>query len=208
MGGLPATGAIARTAAGIENGAKSPLTGMFHAVFVLVLYFALMGVVKHIPLCVFSAILISVAINMSRFKLFFKLTKFGIRDSIVLVVTCILTVAFDLTYCVLGGVALALILNCKNFKLGLKTSVENNIIKVSGTMFFVNANKLIDCIEKNSQALEQITLDLSGVVNIDQTALEKIATLRKKLCAQEKQLEIVGLNTKMQQRVDEFLTVL
>ena len=70
LGGLPATGAIARTAAGIENGAKSPLTGVFHAVFVLLMYFALMDVVKYIPLCVFSAILISVAINMSRFKLF------------------------------------------------------------------------------------------------------------------------------------------
>ena len=50
LGGLPATGAIARTAAGIENGAKSPLTGMFHAVFVLIMYFDLMGVLGFIPL--------------------------------------------------------------------------------------------------------------------------------------------------------------
>jgi SulP family sulfate permease len=55
LGGLPATGAIARTAASIENGAKSSLAGVFHAVFVMALYFLLMGVVKFIPLAVFSA---------------------------------------------------------------------------------------------------------------------------------------------------------
>jgi hypothetical protein len=90
LGGLPATGAIARTAASIENGAQSPFAGIFHAVFLLVMYFALMGVMQYIPLAVFSAILISVAINMSRFPLFAKLSRFGIRDSIILLVTFVL----------------------------------------------------------------------------------------------------------------------
>ena len=208
LGGLPATGAIARTAAGIENGAKSPLTGMFHATFVLILYFVLMSVVKHIPLCVFSAILISVAINMSRFKLFFKLTKFGIRDTIVLIITCALTVVFDLTYGVLGGVFVTVILNIKNFKLGLKISCQDQVVKASGTVFFANANKLVAFIERQAQNSNSITLDLSEVDRIDQTALEKIATINKKLKVQEKQLIMVGANIKTQQRINKFISVL
>lgn len=208
VGGLPATGAIARTAAGIENGAKSPLTGMFHAVFVLILYFALMSVVKHIPLCVFSAILISVAINMSRFKLFFKLTKFGIRDVIILVATCVLTIVFDLTYGVIGGVIITVVANAKNFKLGLKISEQEKVIKVKGALFFANANKLVCVLEKAFANVDKITLDFSDVTGIDQTALEKIATLNKKLKGLGKQLEIVNANKKTQQRIDKFLPVL
>ncbi len=208
VGGLPATGAIARTAAGIENGAKSPLTGMFHALFVLVLYFALMGVVKHIPLCVFSAILISVAINMSRFKLFFKLTRFGKRDVIILVATCVLTIVFDLTYGVIGGVIITVIANVKNFKAGLKIAEEDGVVNADGALFFANANKLVCALENAVKEKEQITLDISGVNGIDQTALEKIATFSKKLKAQQKTLNIVGANTKTQHRIDKFLTIL
>ena len=127
LGGLPATGAIARTAASIENGAKSPLAGMFHAVFILILYFLLMNVVKHIPLAVFSAILISVAINMSRFPLFIKLTTFGIRDVFILVITCVLTVVFDLTYGVLGGVVVTVLANVANLNKKLKLDVQKTV---------------------------------------------------------------------------------
>ena len=75
-------------------------------------------------IAVFSAILTSVAINMSRFKLFSKLAKFGVRDSIVLIITRVLTIVFDLTYGVLGGVAITLLINICNFKKGLKTEIS------------------------------------------------------------------------------------
>lgn len=208
LGGLPATGAIARTAAGIENGAKSPLTGVFHAIFVLIMYFALMGVVKYIPLCVFSAILISVAINMSRFKLFSKLATFGIRDSIILFVTCILTIAFDLTYGVLGGVALTFIVNAKNIKTGLKIADTENGVKAVGTIYFINANKLVSVLEKKAENLSEVVLDLSEVERIDQTALEKICVLRKKLKSQDKTLALVNANDVTSARINKFINVL
>lgn len=209
LGGLPATGAIARTAAGIENGAKSPLTGMFHAVFVLILYFLLMGVVKFIPLAVFSAILISVAINMSRFPLFIKLTKFGIRDVLILIVTCVLTVIFDLTYGVIGGVVVTFIANAKNIKTGLKIEEgENGTLKAKGTLFFLNANKLTDAILKEFESFDTVTVDLSEVLRIDETALEKIVTLNKKIKANGKSLELVGYNDKICKRLDKFFKVL
>ena len=209
LGGLPATGAIARTAAGIENGAKSPLTGMFHAVFVLIMYFALMSVVKFIPLCVFSAILISVAINMSRFKLFFKLSRFGIRDGIILLVTCILTIVFDLTYGVLGGVVVTLLVNIKNFKKGLKiTTNQNQTISLSGVLFFANADKLIREVEKISENLSIINIDLTEIDSIDQTALEKLSNLRKKLVKNNKTLNLRNANEKTRKRIDKFLTII
>ncbi|MBQ9709129.1 MAG: SulP family inorganic anion transporter [Clostridia bacterium] len=205
LGGLPATGAIARTAAGIENGAKSPLTGVFHALFLLLLYFALMSVVKLIPLAVFSAILMSVAINMSRFKLFARLTRFGVRDVIILIVTCVLTVAFDLTYGVLGGVAVTVLANVKNFKTGLKLSVEGGVVFAVGTLFFANANKLVGFVEKQLEDATSITVDLSEIQRIDETAIEKLSTLVKKTEAQGKAVEFIGANERVQHRLDKYL---
>lgn len=212
LGGLPATGAIARTAASIENGAKSSLAGVFHAVFVMALYFLLMGVVKFIPLAVFSAILTSVAINMSRFKLFSKLAKFGVRDSIVLIITCVLTIVFDLTYGVLGGVAITLLINICNFKKGLKKEISvadgKSVIKSKGAIFFANASKFVEQAEKALCNSESIEIDLAEVDGIDQTALEKIATLNKKAKANGKQVVISNANEKTQKRIDKYLQVL
>lgn len=212
LGGLPATGAIARTAAGIENKAKSPLTGMFHAIFVLVLYFALMDVVKFIPLAVFSAILMSVAINMSRFKLFAKLTTFGVRDVIILIVTCALTIIFDLTYGVIAGVLVTLALNAKNIKTGLTLekdeSTEKTVIKAKGTLFFLNANKLSDMLSREFEGADEVTVDMSEIKRIDETALEKIVALNRKIKAQGKSLELVGYNDKIRARLDKFFKVL
>ena len=212
LGGLPATGAIARTAAGIENGAKSPLTGVFHSLFVLIMYFALMGVMQYIPLCVFSAILISVAINMSRFKLFGKLCAFGVRDSIILIATCALTIIFDLTYGVLGGVAITLIANIKHIKKGLKMETDaidgEKVIKLKGSATFINASKLADYIESELEYVEKITLDMSELESIDETALEKLAVLNKKIKLQKKELNISGASERVSARINKFLPVL
>lgn len=210
LGGLPATGAIARTAASIENGAKSPLAGIFHAVFVLVMYFALMGVVGYIPLAVFAAILISVAINMSRFRLFARLTRFGIRDVIVLVVTCVLTVVFDLTYGVLGGLLVTFIANAQNLTVHLTMTVENEDGKATvhgaGTLFFINAGKFVDTIEKQLETANQVTVDFSEILRIDETAMEKYAVAVKKAKAKEKEILTVGCNPAVQRRFDKFFT--
>ena len=212
LGGLPATGAIARTAAGIENGAKSPLTGIFHSIFVLIMYFALMDVMKYIPLCVFSAILISVAINMSRFKLFAKLSKFGVRDSIILIITCALTIIFDLTYGVIGGVVVTFIANIKSIKSGLKMETtdtdEAKTLKLSGSACFLNASKLTDHIASELEGTDKLLIDMSELCNIDETALEKLAGAKKRARAQGKELELVGESEKITARISKFLPIL
>ncbi len=210
LGGLPATGAIARTAASIENGAKSPLAGIFHSVFILIMYFALMDVVKFIPLSVFSAILISVAINMSRFPLFAKLTRFGVSDVIILFVTCLLTVLFDLTYGVLGGLAVTFILNIKSFMTGFRVQKDDNnsnVIKVSGALFFVNANKLVDSLAKELETLDTIDVDMSGLVSIDQTAMEKLAVFSRKTRLAGKSVGFIGQTDKVKVRFDKFFKI-
>jgi SulP family sulfate permease len=169
-----------------------------------------MNVVKYIPLAVFSAILISVAINMSRFPLFIKLAKFGVRDTIILFVTCILTVVFDLTYGVLGGVAVTFIANAKNFKTGLKIDKDqqSNTIKADGTLFFVNANKLVDCINNELQTADEITIDMSGIERIDETALEKLVATTRKAKAQGKTVSYINYNENVAKRVEKFGNVL
>ena len=211
VGGLPATGAIARTAASIENSAKSPLAGIFHALFLLIMYFVLMNVMKFIPLAVFSAILISVAINMSRFPLFIKLTKFGIRDVIILIVTCVLTVVFDLTYGVIGGVAVTFIANAKNLSIGLKIekdeTADSSVVKAKGTLFFLNANKLIDELSKAFDSAQTVTLDMCEIERVDETALEKLATFCHKIQSQGKTLKFTNCNQQTQKRFDKFFKI-
>ena len=208
LGGLPATGAIARTAAAIENGAKSPLAGMFHAVFLLLMYFAFMGVIQYIPLAVFSAILISVSINMSRFPFFLKLASFGVRDSIILFSTCILTVLFDLTYGVLGGMALTFLLNIKNLKTGLKIEKQaSDRIKVTGVLYFLTANKLIDQLTECFEQSDNVTVEMQDLESVDETALEKLTVLNHKIKKQGKNLDLIGYNDKICKRFDKYFKV-
>lgn len=204
LGGLPATGAIARTAAGIENGAKSPICGMTHAVVILIMYFALMGVMKFVPLAVFAAILVSVAINMSRFRLFAKLAAFGKRDTAILIVTCLLTVVLDLTYGVIGGIALALILNVKSFKKGLSVTQEEGTIKVKGSVFFVNYSRFMKAIEATS-ACENVIIDLTDVYSIDESSLEKLGSVIKKIRNDAKTVQVIGAKNSVKNHVDKYL---
>lgn len=206
LGGLPATGAIARTAAGIENGAKSPVCGMTHAVVILIMYFALMGVMKFVPLAVFAAILVSVAINMSRFPLFIKLTAFGKRDTAVLIVTCVLTVVFDLTYGVIGGIVLALVLNINSFRHGLKVDVRDNVVEVSGSVFFVNYSKLVNAMRMVDN-FDNVTVDLAQAVSIDQSSLEKLGGEIKRLRAKGVSVEVVNAKNTVKAHVEGFLPI-
>ena len=177
LGGLPATGAIARTSANIKSGAKSSLAGVFHAVFLLIFYFALMGVMKFIPLCALAAVLINVSINICNPKKFIKTGKFGIRDTIVLYTAMLLTVFFDLTYGVLGGFVLALILNIGSFKNPLKIEKEENAIKLKGAIYFLNANKLVKEINSLTLENEEVIVDFEQVTKIDLSSAEKLHIL-------------------------------
>ena len=107
LGGIPATGAIARTAANVKNGGKSPLSGMIHAVVLLLILVLLMPLASFIPMPIIAAILFIVAYNMSEWRVFVSIIKTKKWDDIsVLTVTFVLTVVFDLVKAIAVGMVI------------------------------------------------------------------------------------------------------
>jgi SulP family sulfate permease len=110
VGGLPATGAIARTATNIRSGARGPIAGMLHAVFILIFMLVAWPLTSFIPLTTLAAVLFMVAWNMSEIERFRHLMRAPFGDRAVLIVTFILTVVVDLTVAIEVGVVLAAVL--------------------------------------------------------------------------------------------------
>ncbi len=110
FGGIPATGAIARTMANINNGGKTPVAGVIHAIVLLLIYLFLMPFAVYIPLSCLAAILVMVAYNMSEWRTFKYLLRGDKADVAVLLLTFFLTVIIDLTVAIEVGVVLAIVL--------------------------------------------------------------------------------------------------
>lgn len=107
FGGIPATGAIARTAANVKNGGRSPISGMVHAVILLLILVVLMPYASFIPMPVIAAVLFMVAYNMSEWRHFVSICKKApIYETLVLVLTFVFTVVFDLVVAIAVGLAL------------------------------------------------------------------------------------------------------
>lgn len=110
FGGIPATGAIARTAANVKNGGRTPIAGMVHAIVILLFLVVLMPVAKLIPMPIIAAILFVVAYNMSEWRSVVKICKTkNIGEIAVLFVTFALTVILNLVYAIIAGIILTLI---------------------------------------------------------------------------------------------------
>lgn len=107
FGGLPATGALARTATNVRSGARSPVSGMLHAAFLLVFMLVLAPWMSYIPLAALAAVLVIVAWNMAEIESFRHLMTGPVGDRVVLLLTFALTVVFDLTVAIEVGLVLA-----------------------------------------------------------------------------------------------------
>ena len=123
FGGIPATGALARTATNVKTGAKTPMAGMIHALTLLLIVLVFAPLVSQIPLAALSAVLIMVAWNMSELDRFRHLFRSPIGDIAVLLTTFLLTILIDLTVAVEVGVILALFLFMK--RMGETTEVTS-----------------------------------------------------------------------------------
>lgn len=110
FGGLPATGAIARTATNIKSGGQTPMAGIFHAVFLLLFILFATDIMRYVPLAALSAILFVVAWNMSEAHHFVHIFRLSKSDRMVMVLTFVLTVMVDLTVAIGVGVSLASLL--------------------------------------------------------------------------------------------------
>ena len=189
FGGIPATGAIARTAANIKNGGRSPIAGMVHAVVLLLVLVLLMPYAALIPMPCIAAILFQVAYNMSGWRSVVKTIKNAPKSDIaVLISTFLLTVIFDLVVAILFGMTLACLLFMKRmadvscFKewdyIADSEKSENRlkavpehvmVFEFSGPMFFGAADKIPHL--KDSQDNYVVIMRMKGVPAMDVTAL-------------------------------------
>lgn len=129
MGGIPATGAIARTATNIRSGAISPLSGMLHAVFVLLFMAVMAPLIGYVPLAALGAVLAVVAWNMSEYKHFLHLMSAPIGDRLVLLATFLLTVLVDLTVAIEVGVVFAAILFMHRMAVAVEIETHTKLIE-------------------------------------------------------------------------------
>ncbi len=196
FGGIPATGAIARTAANIKNGGKTPVAGMVHAVTLLVVVVFLMPYAKLIPMPCIAAILFQVAYNMSGWRRFVKLVKSSPKsDIVVLLITFALTVIFDLVVAIEVGVILAAVLFMKRMSevtqvagwkdfdpendpdsIDLRVLPEHTLVyEISGPMFFASAGKILQISPKEDT--KALVLRMRSVSTIDATAMKNLEIL-------------------------------
>ena len=196
FGGIPATGAIARTAANIKNGGRTPIAGMVHSVTLLLVVVFLMPYAKLIPMPCIAAILFQVAYNMSGWRRFVKLIKSSPKsDIVVLLITFALTVIFDLVVAIEVGVILAAVLfmkrmsevtqveGWKNFdpendpdSIDLRVLPENTLVyEINGPMFFATAGKILQISPK--EGTKALVLRMRSVSTIDATAMKNLEIL-------------------------------
>jgi len=195
FGGIPATGAIARTAANVKNGGRSPISGMVHAAVLLLILVVLMPYAAWIPMPIIAAILFVVAYNMSEWRSFVKLCKTApAHDVIVLVVTFVLTVVFDLVVAIAVGMVLAVVFFMKRMGDGTRIRVwskgEDNgngrmkhipdgieVIEIDGPMFFASSDKFAGLtVDENVRVL---ILRMHDVPTIDATATKNLFAIHR-----------------------------
>ena len=131
FGGIPVTGAIARTMTNINNGGKTPIAGIIHAIVLLLILLFLGPLTKHIPMACLAGVLIIVSYNMSEWRTFRSLLKNPKEDVSVLLVTFFLTVIFDLTIAIEIGLLIAMFLFMRRVMETTRVSVVKDIIDLS-----------------------------------------------------------------------------
>ena len=213
LGGIPATGAIARTAANIKNGGRTPVAGMVHSVSLLLVVVFLMPLAKLIPMPCIAAILFQVAYNMSGWRRFVKLVKSSPKsDIVVLVITFVLTVVFDLVVAIEVGVLLAAVLFMKRMSevtqvagwkdvdpendpdsIDLRVLPKDTLVyEINGPMFFATAGKILQISPK--EGTRALVLRMRSVSTIDATAMKNLEILQEECKARGVQLIMSHVN--------------
>ena len=143
FGGIPATGAIARTMTNINNGGRTPVAGIIHTVVLLLILLLLMPLAQYIPMSCLAGILVIVAYNMSEWRSFRALLKNQKPDIAVLLITFSLTVIFDLTIAIEVGLLLAVVLFLKRINDVTHVSVVKNQLNISEGSEFPKDNEIL-----------------------------------------------------------------
>lgn len=196
FGGIPATGAIARTAANVKNGGRTPVAGIVHAVVLLLILVVLMPYAAWIPMPVIAAILFMVAYNMCEWRQFVKICKTAPKsDILVLVVTFVLTIVFDLVVAIEVGMLIAMILFMKRMvdithirawtEADEKSETDGGRLKVipkntdvfeiNGPMFFASSEKFASIPLR--EGAKVLIIRMRNVPTLDASAMKTLTAI-------------------------------
>lgn len=231
FGGIPATGAIARTMASINNGGKSPVTGIIHAIVLLLIYLFLMPYAVYIPLSALAAILVMVAYNMSEWKTFKYLLRGDWADIAVLLITFFLTVIIDLTVAIEVGLLMAVIMFVRRVMQSTTIEVldadhkiagsENDeiinpedtpyldipsgvdVYEINGPFFFGLASRFDEFEDKNKNVKVRI-IRMRKVPFIDSTGINNLKNLIDRNHKRGVKIILSGVNESVQASLKKF----
>jgi len=215
FGGLPTTGAIARTSANISNGGKTPLAGMIHALFLLLIILLVAEWASYIPMAAMSAVLIVVALKMGEWHELSRLKKMPLSDAAVLLATFGLTVVFDLVVAVEVGMVLASILFIKRVTETTEvSSVTSNdmlerpehiaqgkeipegvvVYRIFGPFMFGAAEKMEDAFFALDELPEVLVLRLQLVTAMDATGMNALESIVIRMQRHKKTVVLSGIH--------------
>lgn len=232
FGGIPVTGAIARTMTNINNGGTTPVAGLIHAAVLLLILLFLGPLTRHIPMACLAGVLVVVSYNMSEWRTFRSLLKNPTHDVMVLLVTFFLTVIFDLTIAIEIGLLLAMVLFMRRMMETTQVSVSTDrldlsadseirhddevlkipsgveVYEIDGPFFFGVANKFDECMKQLSTKPRIRIIRMRKVPFIDSTGLHNLESLCR--LSQREHIHIIlsGVNDQvramiMKSRMDE-----
>ena len=227
FGGIPATGAIARTMTNINNGGKTPVAGMIHAVVLLLILLLLMPLAQYIPMACLAGVLVIVSYNMSGWRTFKGLLKNPKSDVSVLLITFFLTVIFDLTIAIEWGLVLACVLFMRrvmetteisvikdeidpNKESDLEVHEEHLIIpegvevyEINGPYFFGIATKFEEMMANMGERPKVRIIRMRKVPFIDSTGVHNLTNLCDMCKKDNIQVVLSGVNEKVQKVLEK-----
>lgn len=227
FGGIPATGAIARTMTNINNGGRTPIAGVIHAIILLLILLFFMPLAQFIPMACLAGVLVIVSYNMSGWRVFKALLRNPKSDVAVLLITFFLTVIFDLTIAIEVGLVIACILFMKrimettqisvitdeinpNQELDIAVREENltipqgvEVYEISGPYFFGIATKFEDTMSQLGDRPKVRIIRMRRVPFIDSTGIHNLATLCE--MSQKEKITVIlsGVNEKVNQALEK-----
>ena len=214
FGGIPATGAIARTATNIKNGGRTPVAGIIHAITLFLILLFLGKWAALIPMATLGGILIIVAYNMSEWKSFIAIMKISKNDSAVLIITCLLTIFIDLTIAIEVGIILAGFLFMRDMMKASNVQhldSENEILdedlnqtslpegievfEINGPLFFGAAFKFRDAMKIIAKPPQVLIIRMKNVPIIDATGIHILNAVYKDALANNTKIILSEINS-------------
>lgn len=210
FGGIPATGAIARTATNVKNGGRTPIAGIVHAITLLLIMLFLGKWAKLIPMSALAGVLIVVSYNMSEWRSFKAVLKGSFFDSIILLTTFLLTVWVDLTVAIQVGVVLSALLFMKRMSdlsdKHLDEPVDKDILEdysllpkgvsvyeISGPLFFASARRYAEIIEDLGIKSKVLIIRMRHVPFVDLTGIKNLKDAISSLRESDIQIILSGV---------------